>query len=95
MMIIAGALGAVGLISIISRKTFLGVLVGIQLLILGAASAFIMAGIQSHNAVDGPLFAFFIVLSGVAQLVAGYSLLMRFYSLKSSAEMKEMESLKQ
>jgi len=94
-MIVAGALGALGLFSIMSRKTFLGVLVGIQILIMGATIAFVLAGILSHNQIDGPLFAFFIVLSGVIQLVAGYALMMRLYSLKSSVELKDLESLKQ
>jgi NADH:ubiquinone oxidoreductase subunit K len=95
MIAIAGILGALGLVSLLSRKSFLGMLVGIQLLVLGAASAFVIAGIQSHNLVDGPIFAFVIVLSGATQLAGGYALLMRFYYLKASVEMKEMESLKQ
>jgi NADH:ubiquinone oxidoreductase subunit K len=92
---LAGLIGVLGLASILSRKTLLGTLVGIQTLILGCSMTFVLAGISGGERVQGTLFATFILLSGVAQLVAGYALVIRFFYLKKGTEMRELRSLKQ
>ena len=96
MMAWASALiGALGLVGIISRRTLLGTLVSIQVLILGATFAFVLAGITSSSRVEGSLFALFILLSGVAQLVSGYALTVRFFYLKKKTDMNELRPLKE
>ena len=88
-------LGALGLVCIVSRRSMLGVLVGIQLLMLGSGVAFVLSGISSGGRNEGHIFALFIVLSGVAQLVAGFSFAIRLYYLKQSIGMDHLRSLKQ
>lgn len=95
MMSVAGVIGALGLVSILSRKTLLGVLIGIQILMLGASMMFVLAGISSGVRIEGHAVGFFVIIGGVAQLVAGYTLAIRMFYLKNKTEMQELRSLKQ
>ena len=91
LMLVAEILGALGLVCILSRRTLLGILVGVQLFLTGAALMFVMAGAMTDQIVTGHLFAIFITLSAVAALVAGYALAIRFSLLKSG--LVKMDSL--
>lgn len=95
MLAIAGMMGCLGLVCIIWRKTLLGVLIGGQILILGATLMFVLAGISSGARIEGHLFGLFIALGGVAQLVAGYALAVRLFYLKNKNEMEHLRSLRQ
>ncbi len=95
MMLFSAVLGAMGLVSIVSRKSLLGVLVGVQLLVLGAGVAFVLSGISSEGRNEGHVFALFVVLGGVAQLVTGFAFAIRLYYLKRSIRMDHLRSLRQ
>lgn len=95
MMIVAGVIGGLGLICMISRKTLLGLLIGIQLLILGSTMMFVLAGISSGFRIQGHIFGLFITLGGIAQLGVGYALAIRLFFLKRKISMDELQALKQ
>ena len=95
MMLVAGIIGGLGLVCMISRRTLLGLMVGIQLLVLGSTMIFVLAGISSGARVEGHLFGLFIALGGVAQLAGGYALAIRLFYLKNRSKMDELRSLKQ
>lgn len=93
-LLLAGMIGAVGFIGMMTRRSLVGVIVGIQVLILGATLMFVLGGILSGSRVEGHLAGVLIVLSGVAQLAAGYALAIRLYSAKESVRMEDLRSLK-
>jgi NADH:ubiquinone oxidoreductase subunit K len=95
MMWVAGLVGGLGLACMIFRKTLLGILIGVQLLILGSTLMFVLAGITSGLAIKGHIFGLFITLAGLAQLVVGYALAIRLFFLKKSISMDELRTLKQ
>ena len=95
MMMVAGIIGALGLVCMISRRTLLGLMVGVQLLVLGSTMIFVLAGISSGERVRGHLFGLFIALGGVAQLAGGYAIAIRLFYLKNRTHMDELRSLKQ
>ena len=94
MMWIAGLISGLGLMSMISRKSVLGLLVGVQLVLLGSATFFVLAGYQSGLRIQGHVLGFFITLGGVAQLVSGYALAIRMFFLKRKITMDVLQELK-
>ena len=94
-MIVAGLLGGLGMICILSRNSLLGLLIGVQLLVIGSTMIFVLAGISSGQKVDGYMFAMFISLGGIAQLVVGFSLAIRLFFLKKRISVSELQALKQ
>jgi NADH:ubiquinone oxidoreductase subunit K len=95
MMTVAGLIGGLGIVCILWRKTVLGLLVGAQLVILGSSMIFVLAGIISGFRASGNLFALFVLLGGVSQLVCGLALSIRLFYLRGKIEMADLESLKQ
>ena len=95
MMVISGLIGALGIASMISRQTLLGVMIGIQLLVLGSTMMFVLAGISSDARVQGHLFGLLIALGGVAQLAGGYAIAIRLFYLKNRTKMDQLRELKQ
>ncbi len=95
MMFLAGLIGALGFVCILIRQTLLGALIGTQLLALGAAMIFVMAGASAGVRLDGHVFAFFISLEAIAQLVVGYAFAVRLFYLRNRVDMSELRSLKQ
>jgi NADH:ubiquinone oxidoreductase subunit K len=94
MIVTAALLGGLGLICMIVRRTLLGVLIGMQLLTLGGTTMLVMSGVAAGVPVEGHLFALFILLGGVGQLVAGYALATRTFLLRRRAAVEELRSLK-
>ena len=95
MMLIAGLIGGLGLVSMISKRTLLGLLIGMQLLVLGSTMMFVLAGASSQQPVHGYVFGIFITLGGIAQLAVGYSLAVRLFFLKKRISLEELRTLKQ
>lgn len=87
-------LGGLGLLCLLYRRTLLGVMIGVQLLSLGATLAFVLGGALNGAQVQGHIFGLFVTLIGVAQLVAGYALAIRLFYLKQNAGMDEVRSMR-
>jgi NADH:ubiquinone oxidoreductase subunit K len=92
--LLSGALGAIGLIGLIYKKTMLGLIVGIQIMILGAGALFVLSGSQSGMQTDGHSFAVFIVLGGLVQIVGGFALATRVFYLKNRTDVSDLRNLK-
>ena len=95
MMGIAGIIGGLGLVCMISRKSLLGLLIGLQILVLGSTMICVLAGISADLRAEGYIFGLFITLGGVVQLVVGYALAIRLFFLKKRISMEELQALKQ
>jgi NADH:ubiquinone oxidoreductase subunit K len=102
LMWVAGIIGGLGLICLISRRSLLGTLIGVQLLVLGSTMVFVFAGLSpavgneaAGARLEGHIAGLFVALLGVAQLVAGYALAIRLFYLKNKIDIHELRSLKQ
>ena len=95
MIIVASLLGGLGLICILSKRTFLGVLIGFQFQIFSASMILVFAGSMAAGDVSrSHLFAFFVTLGGVAQLIVGFALGVRILYIKKTGKMDELRTLR-
>ncbi len=92
---IAAAVGGIGLTCLVVRRTLLGVLIGAQLIILGATLMFVLTGIGTGHAAQGQVYALFTTMGGVAQLVAGTALAIRLFYLKRRTSLDDLKGLKE
>jgi NADH:ubiquinone oxidoreductase subunit K len=87
-------IGAIGLGCLVLRRTLPGVIVGIQILFLGSSMIFVLGGLRSGVAGEGHLFAAFIVVAGLAQVIGAYGLAMRMFVTRRHVRMDELRTLK-
>lgn len=92
--LLSGALGAIGIMGLIYKKTMLGLIVSIHVMLLGAAALFVLSGTESGMQIDGHSFGIFIVLGGAAQVVGGYALASRMFYLTSKTGVEDLRNLK-
>ena len=93
-MIVAALLGGLGCICITLRRSLLGVLLGMQMLMLGATLLFVVAGSALGLSVRTNVLGLFALLGQVGLIVAGFALCIRLYSVKKSIAMDQLRSLK-
>jgi|CryBogDrversion2_8_1035294.scaffolds.fasta_scaffold175816_1 NADH:ubiquinone oxidoreductase subunit K len=79
---LSAILGSLGIAGMVIGKSLLKILIGMQLLILGASVLLVYSGIVTQVPVQGHVFGFFIILGGIAQLVTGFTLSMRVFIFK-------------
>lgn len=94
MMLLGIALGGLGLVSILCRRSLMGALIGIYLSSLGSSMLFVWVGVTSGSAVRGFVFALFIFLCGIAQVAVGCSLALRLFYLRQDIEIDTLKSLR-
>jgi NADH:ubiquinone oxidoreductase subunit K len=84
-----------GLLCILLRSGVLRLLVGIQLLSLSAALAFLVSGMGSDSfPTSGEAYAVVILLGGLAQFGIGLGLSTRLFYLRGKVDLREIENLK-
>ncbi len=94
MMMVAALLGGIGLVCMLVRKTILGFLIGIQLLVLGATTTFVFVGSASGVLGQGQVFGFFIILSSVSQLIVGFAIAIRLFYLRKRTDLEGLNTLR-
>lgn len=92
--LVSAALGTIGMIGLIYKKTMLGMIVSIQMMVLGASVLFVLSGTESGAQLDGHVFAIFIVVGGIAQTAGAYALASRMFYLKNKTDVSELRELK-
>jgi len=87
-------LGGLGLISLLTKRNLLGVLMGVHLLYLGAAVFFVLSGVFSGQVMQAYIFAVFIIFSSLIQIVIGHALMARFFYISKNIDMASIRTLK-
>ena len=91
--IVSPALGAIGMIGLLYKKTMLGLIVSIQFMVLGACVLFVFSAAQAMQ-MDGLAFAVLIVIAGLSQSIGSYALATRLFYLRNKTSVSELRSLK-
>lgn len=95
MEVVGVILGGLGLAAVFIRRTFLGVLIGVQLILLGTTSTFVLAGYTTGEHKKAFVFALLVTLGGVSQLVVGWALAVRLFHLGGDIRMETLRKLRE
>jgi NADH:ubiquinone oxidoreductase subunit K len=94
MIIVAAALGGLGVTCMLYRTTLLGLLIGLQLLVLGATLGFVLAGVTTQSAVEGHIFGIFILATSIGLFAVGLALAVRLFFLRGNTSVTELRNLR-
>ena len=94
MIVLTVVLGCLGFICLLLKRTALGIMIGVHLIVLGTTVAFVFSGIFSGMNIQGQAVGVFVTISGMLQLLVGFSLSLRLFYLKKRIGMDVLRSLK-
>ncbi len=94
MIVVAALLGGFGITCMLYRSTLLGLLIGLQLLVLGTTLGFVLAGVSTQSAVEGHIFGIFILAGSVGLFAVGLALAVRLFFLKGNTSVDELRNLR-
>ena len=94
MILVGAAFFVIGVVNIMLKRNMVGVLVGGHLVFTGLVLCFVFAGGATGGEVQAQEVAFFILLSGVAQVGAGLVLALKIFELKKGTAVEELKDLK-
>ena len=93
-LILAGILLAIGGAGVLMRRNLVYVLMSLEIMLSGAAIAFVAAGSKWRQP-DGQAFYVFILVTAAAEVAVGLSLVLRIQHNWKSVDMDQVDSLKE
>jgi NADH-quinone oxidoreductase subunit K len=97
-LVLSGALFALGVLGFLLRKNMIVVLASIELMLTAANLAFLAASrdlaLAGRPHLDGPIFAMFVILVAAAEAAVGLALVIAVYRLKQSVSLDAVSDLK-
>ena len=87
---VSAVLLCLGILSVLSRKNAIGLLLGIELIMNAAALNFVAFSKFRAAAIDGQVFALFIILIAAAESAVGLAIVLRLYRLRQTIDTDEV-----
>jgi NADH-quinone oxidoreductase subunit K len=91
--ILAGLIFSAGLVCLIARRTLIMTLIGVEVMMNGAAIAFIAAALRWQK-MEGQVFVLFILAVAAAEVSVGLALVVRAYRRTGSIDPDRYDILK-
>ena len=82
-----------GILIIIARKNIVAILLGIELILNGAALNFVAYSRFSTSNLDGHIFSLFIIVVAAAEAAVALAIVIRFYQIKGSIHVDDAGQL--
>ena len=93
-LLVAAALFALGLYAVLSRRNAVAVLMGIELILNSANLQFAAFSRFSAGALDGQVFAVFVITVAAAEASVALALAVSIYRLRQSIDVDKLNLLK-
>lgn len=93
-LVVAALLFALGLVTVASRRNAVAILMGVELMINGAALNFVAFGHYGHGGIDGQVFALFIIVMAAAGAAVALAIVLALYRGFRSIDTAEAATLK-
>ncbi len=101
LLILAGALFAVGVSGFLLRRNVIVVLMSIELMLNAANLTFVAGsrawaaeGVSGGFPIQGPIFSLFVILVAAAEAAVGLALIIAFYRLRQTVALDSATELK-
>ncbi len=91
---VSTALFALGVLTVLSRKNAIGILLGVELILNAAAINFVAFSRFRTGAVDGHMVALFIILVAAAEAAVALAIILRLYRLRQTVDTDEATLLR-
>lgn len=85
---------SLGIFTLISRKSIVAVLLGVELILNAAALNFVAYSKFVTNNLDGQIFALFIIVVAAAEAAVALAIVIRNFQLKETVHIDEFSELK-
>jgi len=93
-LILSSLLFVLGILGIISRKNSIGVLMGIELVLISASINFVAFSKYIAADLSGQIFALFLFVISVSEAVVALAIVLRIYQNMTSVDMDDIGDLK-
>ncbi|MDD5308969.1 MAG: NADH-quinone oxidoreductase subunit NuoK [Deltaproteobacteria bacterium] len=94
-MVLTAALFAVGLYGILTRRSAVGVLMAVELLLNSAALSFVVFNhFRMPALVDGQVMAVFVIAVAAAEVVVGMAVFVALYRVSHTVDLNRLDRLK-
>ena len=92
-LILAGVLFAIGVTTVLVRRSAVIALMGVEMM-LNAANLVLVTFARINSNVDGEIMAFFVMVVAAAEVVVGLSIIVSIYRSRSTTSMDDLNLLK-
>ncbi len=92
--LVSVVLAMLGILAILSRKTLLGMIFGMQLISQSLISFSVFIGYARGQPLNGQMVAFFMLIISLSSIVASLSLAIRIFYLRKSIELSHLKGLR-
>lgn len=93
-LVISALLFVLGILGITSRKNMIGILIGIELVLISASLNFVAFSKYIVPDLSGQIFALFIFVTSVSEAVVALAIVLRIYQNKTSVDIDDTGNLK-
>jgi NADH-quinone oxidoreductase subunit K len=94
-LILTAALFAVGLYGILTRRSAVGVLMAVELLLNSAALSFVVFNhFRTPSLVDGQVMAVFVIAVAAAEVVIGMAIFVALYHISHTVDVNRLDRLR-
>lgn len=91
---ISALLLVLGIITVLYRKNAIGILLGIELILNAASVNFVAFSKYRTGAIDGQIFALFVIIIAAAEAAVALAIILRLYRLRETIDADEVSFLR-
>jgi len=98
--VVSAILLVTGIATILSKRNAIGILIGVELILNGAAvnfvafNRYVWAGVEDQWAIDGQMFSIFIIVLAASEAAIALAIFLNFYNNFSSIDVSRADEMK-
>jgi NADH-quinone oxidoreductase subunit K len=91
--LVAGALFGIGAIGVCARRNILVMLMCLELMLSSANLVFVAAS-RAHGAIDGQVYAFFLIALAAAEVAVGLAIVVSVFHARNQVDVDQLSEMR-